>query len=492
VFILKIQFQGKNTHELTESSYRFTLTGQTQYLRIDACVLGESTLKWYLYNPSGCLQGQAICQGNNQKVWNYSPDDAIPYGAFQNQLDSGEWIIQLLYYCSNGEAVLPWTLTVSAGMKDDIEYLQTEDTLGFIWMDSHGVVSRDYLLSNSGQSLLAWYKGDLHVHSTSSDGKMSPSQLLHEAKNRHIDFFAITEHNFFHTGWADDSMPVIPGMELTLEQGHFNLFIPSILPQYRIEFWQEIHSGNDILNTILKKFREHGAIVSVNHPLMEPWQVNDPNLDLSLIDAMEIICDPTWHTSPQSSEQALKAFNILWDHGIKITGVGGSDLHNKPNVPYSGNNIAPHLALPATYLLSDGLSVQSLMDAIMEHHVYVTLGFQVTVTAEYSGKIYQIGSGLPVMEEDEIIFRVSLCHTDQPYRVEIVENEGLIETIPLDSKLSAEFRRRWNSDYHWLRIDIRDKSGNLCGFTNPFYTQSLITSKMSWGNLVELVEKTSK
>ena len=38
-------------------------------------------------------------------------------------------------------------------------------------------------------------KGDFHIHSTYSDGSLTPSQIVRLAKKRQVDIMAITDHN---------------------------------------------------------------------------------------------------------------------------------------------------------------------------------------------------------------------------------------------------------------------------------------------------------
>ena len=41
-----------------------------------------------------------------------------------------------------------------------------------------------------------WYKGNIHCHTTNSDGVLSPYQLIVEYANKGYDFLAITDHNY--------------------------------------------------------------------------------------------------------------------------------------------------------------------------------------------------------------------------------------------------------------------------------------------------------
>lgn len=65
------------------------------------------------------------------------------------------------------------------------------------------------------------YKADLHMHSTCSDGKFSPTELVHRAKNYGISCIAITDHDTMDgVDEAEEAgvklgVEIIPGVEVT-------------------------------------------------------------------------------------------------------------------------------------------------------------------------------------------------------------------------------------------------------------------------------------
>jgi len=61
-----------------------------------------------------------------------------------------------------------------------------------------------------------FYKGNLHCHTTVSDGKLSPEDTAAAYKAKGYDFLAITDHRTFNTdtSFGGDELLIIPGMEL--------------------------------------------------------------------------------------------------------------------------------------------------------------------------------------------------------------------------------------------------------------------------------------
>lgn len=483
---MNIQFQGDGTQGFPISPLFFSLERKEKHLKIITDIPEKSMFMWYLYDPFDSLRGQCFCMGKGKTV-DISQDENY-YCTVAGPLPEGKWTIWTIFLPSaeSRQESSSWTIKVIIDGSDAEGSPEADKNPEFVWLDSSGNVKEQYFAKDYC-SEKRWFKGDFHVHTTYSDGKMPPSRIHSEAKKQELDFYAITDHNVNHTCWVDDGMPVIPGMELTLDEGHFNLFLSRLLPLYKEEFWHNVNFDGALTNTLLKSIRESGAVISINHPFMKPWQVKDKNLDLSLIDTMEIICDPTWNTAAEAAEMALKAFSTLWNHGIRVTGIGGSDIHNPPEEVYENSNMEGRIGLPSTWVLADNLSTAALLCALKEHKAYVTTGFQIDLKARYGTVEYDTGSCLPIDSPDDISFSVALYGNAIPYYIDIVENGNTSRLGLCQDGQVLNFTRNWDGEYHWLRIDIRNPEGQLCGFSNPLYSGSRTKEKMLWGNLIELI-----
>ena len=58
-----------------------------------------------------------------------------------------------------------------------------------------------------------FYKGNIHCHSTRSDGRMEPAQLVEEYKKRGYQFMLLTEHNIYthFTEFDREDFLLLPG-----------------------------------------------------------------------------------------------------------------------------------------------------------------------------------------------------------------------------------------------------------------------------------------
>ncbi|MFD2795316.1 CehA/McbA family metallohydrolase [Promicromonospora vindobonensis] len=111
---------------------------------------------------------------------------------------------------------------------------------------------------------LTWYAGDLHAHTTHSDGTLSIAQLTAAAAGRGLDFLAVTDHNTVShhphlpaVGAAYD-VCLLPGQEVTTHAGHANAFGDIGWIDFRRPAAQW-----------LSDVEERGGLLSVNHPVQD-------------------------------------------------------------------------------------------------------------------------------------------------------------------------------------------------------------------------------
>lgn len=111
---------------------------------------------------------------------------------------------------------------------------------------------------------LTWFAGDLHAHTTHSDGTLSIAQLTAAAAGRGLDFLAVTDHNTVShhahlpaVGAAYD-VCLLPGQEVTTHAGHANAFGDIGWVDFRrpAARW-------------LSDVTERGGLLSVNHPVQD-------------------------------------------------------------------------------------------------------------------------------------------------------------------------------------------------------------------------------
>lgn len=209
-----------------------------------------------------------------------------------------------------------------------------------------------------------WYKGDLHTHTRLSDGKETVENAMRKAVDMEMDYYVPTEHNVIHTGWVDSDVMIVPGIEITTERGHCNLFgidrMPSYLPDILACMGGE--KTQEYVRLTIEEAAEYGWIVSINHPFLHIWKWLHEDILLSRIDCIEIINDPTYEYAKEANWKAIHFLDWLWQDGYKIWGVGGSDSHNLIWERYPGATEPSVAGDPGTYVYMDGMSPEHLLE----------------------------------------------------------------------------------------------------------------------------------
>lgn len=200
-----------------------------------------------------------------------------------------------------------------------------------------------------------WYKGDLHMHSTHSDGSFSIEQVMENAKKAGLDYIAITDHNTFSQNRAYkplEKLVVIEGVELTTYHGHVNFWgHPKPISHFAC------HSKED-MDHYIAEGRANGAMVSVNHPFhTESWNYGMERYDFQY---MEIWNGP-WSAANQ---QAVDWWHEQLCKGKRIVAVGGSDTHRQDVDRWYGT--------PTTWIRTDSFSSEGMLEGIKRGQVCVS------------------------------------------------------------------------------------------------------------------------
>lgn len=97
---------------------------------------------------------------------------------------------------------------------------------------------------------------DLHIHSSFSDGCLSPEEIVEEAKNKKISFISITDHDTISSQYVTrmkiDNLEIIPGVEFSALYKECEIHILG----YYIDLDNKLL--NDVLDS-LKKLRVERA-----------------------------------------------------------------------------------------------------------------------------------------------------------------------------------------------------------------------------------------
>jgi hypothetical protein len=175
----------------------------------------------------------------------------------------------------------------------------------------------------------AWLKGNLHTHTTNSDGDSPPEDVVAWYRDAGYDFLALTDHDLLtlpaNYRAVAGPMLLVHGEEVTAGDIHLNgLGIRRAVPPVRCE------SAVETLQVNANAIRSADAVPSVNHPNFR-WQLTPGDL-ASLRD----VCLFEVHNAGPETNNAggrpgHPSTEEIWDyvlsHGRRMFGIAVDDAH---------------------------------------------------------------------------------------------------------------------------------------------------------------------
>lgn len=228
-----------------------------------------------------------------------------------------------------------------------------------------------------------WLTGDLHMHSTASDGQHDVCTLAKKALKCGLDFIAVSDHNNYCENFSlpkISGLTLIPAVEWTHYKGHMNFF--GVPAPFDNSF---VANSEEEMRRLLQQVRDNGAVISVNHPKCPLcpylWE------DLSQFEMAEIWNGPM----RKANTDAIRWWHGLLCGGRRIPAVGGSDYHR---------DLRPvRFARPVTCVYAKSPSSNDILDALRHGHSYVT------------SSVRGVRLSLP---EQDVIFGQTVSHKELP------------------------------------------------------------------------------
>lgn len=203
-----------------------------------------------------------------------------------------------------------------------------------------------------------WYKGELHCHTMHSDGDGEAQTVVEKAEALGLDFLAITDHNTrtAQISLRDIETPLIliPGMEVTTYNGHWNIWGTGDWVDFRV-----LESAK--MQDAIAFARSQDYLTSCNHPKQfgPDWVFKD----VDNFDCIEIWNGP-WVVF---NSEALAFWENKLRTGQRYPAVGGSDAH------FHHREHIAQIGQPTTWIYCEGdPSASSLLTGIRAGHVFIT------------------------------------------------------------------------------------------------------------------------
>ena len=220
-----------------------------------------------------------------------------------------------------------------------------------------------------------WLKGNIHSHSTFSDGSLTPAEMKDAYRHHGYDFLAVTDHDIYTDTRAltDDTFTMLQGFELWGNAAsdrdiHVNFLwadaVEGVAPGQVMHLPQR---NGRVCRDFCFRMRERGCYVMLNHPhwsMLTSPEVEDDNP----YHAVEIINYGTeWLENTGDG-------SVFWTEmlyrGCRLWGGGSDDNHN-------------HQPLDSMYSDSFGgftvvrardRSLQAILEALMTGSFYTSTG----------------------------------------------------------------------------------------------------------------------
>ena len=355
-------------------------------------------------------------------------------------------------------------------------------------------MTADWSLSKVYNPRPGWYRGELHVHTVHSDGTHPPAQLAEWAKADGLDFLAITDHNrvdAFQQPYPPSDFLLIPGMEVTLQNGHFNVYGL----QGRYDWLENVCIGMftiklsgkyETTTKLMRRTASLGLINSMNHPMRTPFNWRDGETELQYIHCLEIWNKPDAPDTNGSNSQAIALWTEWLKAGYRATAIGGSDHHTLK--PFPGQKRSTErLGWPRNYVYAENLSGAAILAGLCAHRVYVSMGPEVSFQAQFNDTVYTIGADLGEVA-GEIRLLADVCDCPMPAHAYILKNGSIVaQAVVEEGRATVECVDTLHpAEPAWYRLDIYDEAGLMLAITNPIYTgPAKIPLLKTFGDFVE-------
>lgn len=180
-----------------------------------------------------------------------------------------------------------------------------------------------------------WLKGNIHAHTSRTDGLCLPEKQIRDYRENGYDFLAITDHNVIDSHQLNETEDIcmIPGWERDIRHAADNTkcihvvgLLPSDAKDTEVREVRRYECLEIPDQQLLDEMRKDGQFVVLAHPL---WSRMTPSevLELEGFHAIEVFntgCERLMHAG-----RADLYWDLLLQKGRKVWGIACDDTHGK-------------------------------------------------------------------------------------------------------------------------------------------------------------------
>lgn len=214
----------------------------------------------------------------------------------------------------------------------------------------------------------AWFKGNLHTHTTNSDGMKTVGERLDEYSAAGYDFLSITDHHRISAvdpGLVPDGLTVIPGVELHPANPFggpmYHLLVHNVTSNTPVE--------GKTPQQVIDEVREQGGIVWLAHPYWHDVSIERDVLPLNGLCGIEVF-------NTTCARNGRGESSVQWDQWMKYLGsalpaIATDDSHSRPT---DGDDRFQGF----TYAFSTSADQSDILSALTSGMSYSSTGPQIT------------------------------------------------------------------------------------------------------------------
>jgi hypothetical protein len=277
-----------------------------------------------------------------------------------------------------------------------------------------------------------WLRGNLHSHTTVSDGTRPAEEVIADYERRGYDYLAISDHDQFvdPANYRDSTeLILLPAVEVTARGPHI-LHVGATEPV----------TPDENRQNVLDSIAEQGAFSVLNHP---NWQSHYNHCPQELMESLDGYAGIEIYNGVIERLEGIPLATDRWDRllsqGKRVWGFGTDDAHAPQDV-----------ALAWSVVQVDSREVDAIIGSLRAGRFYASTGVTISEIASTETEITIV--------------------TENAQRMRLVSDFGVIQkTVERQSvtfRLPDDLENRAKATY--VRIECYGPGGRMA-WTQPFF-----------------------
>ena len=276
------------------------------------------------------------------------------------------------------------------------------------------------------------FRGQLHAHTTNSDGTQSPADVIRAYKRAGYGFVAITDHNF------NTPDPRVPGI----------LFIPGVENDHTCLHENRINAttvapGARLPQDVIDQANREGSFVQINHPDWPGVYPQNPCWsDAALLAVRDYHAVEVWNASCEAKHNRYEhRIDHLLSNGRRTYLTAVDDCHDVRH---------GYCMTSSVNVFADALTLADIMDGLKSGNFYASSGALIS-SVSAAGK--SVAVSVPA-----------------PSDIEFIGNGG---TVMSAARATVNAAYAVRGDEKYVRVRVTRLSDRRMAWSNPIYVSGV-------------------